>query len=288
MTEGYFAALPLAELGDALLEKKDEYYRYLEESGRRALIINSFNAYNKPGLQIGQLQRSGDQDEFVEINTNHYRSLLSNRLILTTGQRPAFEPKAINTDADSQRQVALASGLLEYYERVKKMERFTTRATEFAILYSEGFVGCFWNPTKGDPYAADKNAGNVKPSGDLEFAAYNTFDVIRCIEKRDANNHNWLMVRDYKNRYDLAAKYPELAERILAFHEPVAQDKYDTYFRDSELIRRKDDTDDIVVYTFFHRVTEAMPFGRMFQFSDTDIVYADGPLNYKDIPLNRS
>lgn len=283
MDDKYFAVLPKNEIGAALLEKKDEYYQYLEDSGRRQLLLKSFKTLHAPALAGGDMWSSGSSGEYVNISVNHYRNLSDHRLVLTTSQRPSFEPKAINTDSKSQKQVAIAQGLLEYYERVKKMERFTNTATGYAINYGEGFVGCFWNPTKGDAYGVGPD-GKSQANGDLEFDAFHTFDVIRAPRRQAEDEQSWIMVRRYRNKWDLAAKFPDLADRITNY-----QDEDDTGWRNSFSYndRTNRDKDMIPVYSFFHRKSEALPEGRIVEFTAADIMYADGPLPYYDIPIYR-
>jgi hypothetical protein len=129
----YFAALPTNEIGEELLNKKDIYYRYIDRIGHFALLRNSFNSYYKPGNKQGSLYNSGMNNEYVEICVNHFRNLVQHVLSMVTSQRPHFEPKAANTDYKSMAQAQLASGLLEYYNRIKKMERYIKIATETAL-----------------------------------------------------------------------------------------------------------------------------------------------------------
>lgn len=280
----YFAAKPLSELGDELIAKKDEYYRYLNNIGRRELLFNCYNTYYKPALTRGYTYRSGVEGELVNLTDNHFRSLIDIRLIMATGQRPAFEPKAINTDAESGAQVKLASGLLEYYERVKKLERYLTKATGFAITYGEGFVGTFWNATRGEVYARSED-GKPIYEGDLEFGAYHSFDVIRSTDVLDPECHNWYMLRTYVNKFDYASKYPELKDRIIGLSRDISDDAFITTFAYNYNEPRNEDV--IPLYTFFHKRTEALPEGRLVEFSSPDTMYSDGPLPYKELPLYR-
>lgn len=284
MDEKYFAALPTAEIGDALLAKKDDYYQYLEDSGRKDLLLKTFNTLHGPAIIGGSLYSSGVQGEFVNTTVNHFRNLSDHRLVLTTSQRPSFEPKAINTDSESQKQVGIASGLLEYYERVKKLERFTNTATSFAINYGEGFVGCFWNPTKGEVYGLTPE-GKPQAEGDLEFAAFHTFDVIRAAARHSGDEQSWVMLRRWRNKWDLAAKFPDLADRILSYQETPDDLGFRTSFALSD--ERNRDPDMIPVYSFFHRKSEALPEGRLVEFTAADILYFDGALPYKGIPIYR-
>jgi hypothetical protein len=282
--KNYFALLPVNEIGDELIKKKDEYFKELARSGRLSLLRRSFETFYRSGLRLGEIVQTGDQGEYVNICVNHYANLCQHRLQMTVSQRPAFEPKAVNTDSESMIQVKLAATLLESYERTKKMERFTNRATDYAIRYAEGFVGAFWNSTEGEIYTVDPETGRQIREGDIDFEAFNTLQVIRDVN----GSQNWVMVRRMKNRHDLAAKYPELKDKILGWNWSQNDEEYglNTFFDD---IRRRqtEDCDDIPVYSFYHKKSDAVPDGRIVEFTDTDIVYHDGALPYRDIPLYR-
>lgn len=288
MARDYFAALPTNQIGDELLERKDEYYRYLEETGRATLLHRAYETYHRPALKKGQIWRLGRQGEYTWICVNDFRNLIQHRLSMTTNQRPHFEPKAANTDFKSQAQVILARGLLEYYNRIKKMERFTAKATENAIVYGEGFIFSGWNPTKGEEFTKNPETGQPVFEGDLEFEVFTTFDVIRPVENKNNESPDWVMIRRFANKYDLAAKYEELEDKIVDLNIEERGETGATIHTD--FVHRWNENKEntlIPVYTFFHRRSEALPEGRIVEFSDSDIIYHDGPLPYRNIPLYR-
>lgn len=279
----YFALLPTKEIGSALIEKKDQYYRYLMETGRSELLRKVYFHLNKSAFKRGSLSRYGVQGEYVGMNANHLRNLADHRLSLTVNQRPYYEPKAANTDYRSQAQVTLARGLLEYYNRVMKMERHVTKAVENAIAYAEGFVYQGWSPTGGEQYGTHPQTGAPIYEGDVELDSLSTFDVIRDPGRRTNDKPRWLMIRRLKNKHDLAAKYPELAERLRALSVPPHTQYITRFIADEEIYCE----DEIETWTFFHARTEALPNGRIVEFADGDAVLHDGPLPYKNIPVYR-
>lgn len=282
----YFAILSPKDLAAHVIKLKDNYYEYLESSGHLELLRTSFYTYFKPGLRFGKLLKSGKNNEYIEHVSNHFRNLIQHSLSLVCGQRPHFEPKATNTDYKSQLQTQLANGLLEYYNRMKKMERFIKAATESALIYGEGFVYVGWNPTLGATIGNHPDTGAPLYEGDVEFKNLHTLDIIRDIHKNENQVHNWVIVRNIRNKYDLAAKFPELSDRILS----VKNDKdlqYRIDLQDRQLSRDLMQSDDIFVYSFIHRQTEALPSGRYCELIDSDIVLFDGPLPYRELPIYR-
>lgn len=280
----YFATLPLKEIGNELIAKKEQYFRYLESSGHLSLLRNSFYHYFKPSLSKGHLYKSGQQNEYTNISVNHYRNLIQHMLTLTTTQRPHFEPKATNTDHKSQVQAQLASGLLEYYQRVKKMDRYLKMATELCLVYGEGFVYTGWDPSAGDSQTRNPTTGGLLKEGDVEFEAFGPIDVIRDISKEETQPHSWMMLRKFENKYDLMANYTELAEKLS--HLSGMVDRHER-INIVESFEKNQVTDNVPIYYFFHEKTPALPEGRIVILADSDIILHDGPLPYRELPVYR-
>jgi hypothetical protein len=89
------------------------------------------------------------------------------------------------------------------------------------------------------------------------------------------------LCRSFKNRFDLAAKYPEQADDILRMETKDQKERYD--FNGGFY----DESDDIAVYEFYHKRTESMPEGRYCLFVDSDVVLMDTSMPYRDLPVYR-
>jgi hypothetical protein len=190
-----------------------------------------------------------------------------------------MEARSVNTDAKSLTQTILANGLLDYYMREKRLEKHLKRAVEHAIVMGSGFIKMAWNATSGELYDATETGAPIY-EGDVEFSNLSPFDVILDSSKED-DNHDWVLCRTWKNRFDLAAKYPELSQQILRL--PVKSDLY--RYRFTGLMENV--TDDIAVFEFYHRRSEALPNGRYILFLDPTVIPYDGPMPYRKLPIYR-
>ena len=278
----YFANKTGDELASVVLTKVEDYYQYLQTSGKSTLYKRSYEAYFKGAVNLGKMNRTGDSGEFTSLSINNYRNLLKHLQTMTTSQRPNFEPRATNTDHKSQAQVLLSSSLLEYYLREKKLERYLKQAVEHCLIYAEGFIRAEWDATTGEIYGANPETGAPVYEGDIRYQNFTPLDCIRDFTKQSPLEQDWYIVKTYKNRFDLAAKYPDLADRILE-----VPDKLDSYRDRREVNYLGYDTDDIAVYEFYHRPTEAVPNGKMAIVLDTDLLLMEGPLPYRDLPVYR-
>lgn len=289
----YFANLDSNEITAELYKKVENYQKYLVTSGRLGLMRKSYNFYYSPALKGSKLNRVGENGELVKVDVNHYRNLLLHQKTLVTQQRPAFEPRATNSDMKSQAQCVLASGLLDYYLREKKIERNINSALEYCLVLAEGFIETVWDTEQGEKFAdteiVDPKTGEVTlkeiRDGDIRVINHLGVNVIRDFNKGDAESHDWLIVRSYKNRYDLMAQFPDLASQIAEL-----PNRNDQSFKDTILITnyaQGEDSDDIPIYTFYHKKTSAVPDGRMVQFLNPEIYTIDSPLPYRGIPVYR-
>lgn len=279
----YWINKPVKEIGAEIMKRIDDYYEYIQTSGRLSLWRRCYDMYYRAITTSSKIFKSGEQNEYENIKINHYRNLLIHLKNMTTQARPAFEPKSTNTDHKSMSQTILGTNLLDYYIREGRAERFLKRATEYSIVYGEGWMRTAWDSNGGKEYGVNKETQSPVKDGDLEFAALKPIDVIRDITKIDSESHDWLIGRTRKNRYSLMATYPEIADRIESIESANDQEKQ-RWLNNYEF---KEDSDDVILYELRHKPTVAVPQGRIIQLLDADTILLEGPLPYRDLALYR-
>jgi hypothetical protein len=253
--------------------------QYLELLRRQWLAYHNQNSDDFAG-ESHTIGFTGEEGELVSLNVNHYRNIGQHILQMITATRPTIEARAINTDVKSLIQATLANSIMDYYMREKGLEDCIRRVTEMAIILGAGYIRLEWNATAGELYDFDPDTQEKNFEGELEFSTHSPFDVVFDGTK-DTWNNEWIIVRSFKNKYNLMAKYPELAEQISS----LASQKFNNRYRVAAF--SNDSTDDIPVYEFYHKKTEALPEGRYVLFLDKDIVLLDMPLPYREIPIYR-
>lgn len=278
----YWASVPNDEIADEILDKVDKYYEYLSLSGRLALYRRAWLYYYRPRSTGGMINAVGQQGELSALSVNHYANLLQHLEVMTTQQRATFEPRATNSDTKSQAQVILATGLLDYYMREKKLERNIDLAVKECLMYGEAFVRALWDATGGQAYGQTPT-GAVAYQGDLEYRNYTPFDCIRDYTKQQSGKDDFYILRDFENKYDLAAKFPDLENEILDDSQDVLEACRATIINPIML----EDSPNIPVYTLIHKISPAMPQGRYTVVLDNGTVLLDGPLPYKETHVYR-
>ncbi len=284
-SQTYFAADTAENLANNCLRKAGSFYNTLQSNMYLDTLVKMWRYYH--GIFNDQLNNGyheitfgGQEGELAQLPVNHFRNIAEHIKNMILSDRPTMETRSINTDAKSLSQTYLAEGILDYYMREKKLEDYIQRCTEMAIVLGSSYLRMEWNATAGETYDVDPETGESAQMGEMEFTTLSPFDVVFDGTKEYWSNE-WLIVRSYQNRFSLAAKYPELKEKILG----LATKSDANIYRLS--VFSNDQTDDIPVYEFFHKRTPALPEGRYTMFLSDDIIPLDLPLPYREIPIYR-
>ncbi len=270
-----FAKAAASVIGDVT---NDQFLGY-----RRTLEARSYLYYygiNPSGIHAtSQILRGGAEGELALIRINHARSLVNTLVNLITASKLVWVPKGINTDYDAVLQCELTSSLLEYYWQELGVSELVNKVLEQTIVFGDSFIHAEWDEDMGEDFAASDELGQVK-TGDVKFTAIDTWDVIRDPTKKSYDELNWIIVRRRKNKYDMAAKYPEAREAIM---KAVSDITLST--RDLRALEARDDVD---IYYFYHKKTPAVPEGKEVVFTASgDIITQPTPLKLGYFPVIR-
>lgn len=280
----YFAAKSAEETAEILISRSNDWFQTMDSSGYLDKLRTSWLAYHgsfyESNGEAHSISFGGEQGELTQMAVNHYRNIAQHILNMITSTRPTMQARAINTDQKSLEQASLANGLLDYYMRDHRLEEYLKLAVEYSIVFGSGYVKLEWNALAGEVFDFDEETGaDVRP-GDIEFSNLSPFDVMFDTNS-ETSRHDWVICRSFKNRFDIAAKYPELREQILALPTKSQILKFSTFQFSF------DETDLIPIYEFYHNRTEAVPDGRYLLYLDGDVVLLDSPMPYRDLPVYR-
>jgi len=302
----YFAADKPDKAVETLVAKSRNWFSGITDTAYIEKIKRSWNSYHGNYYNNAhQLSQGGEQGELVNLAVNHYRNLARHIHVMVTSTRPSFRCRAINTDRKSLIQANLGNGLLDYYMREMKLETIIKDAVEYAIVLGAGYVKLEWNSTKGKIYdyvepeeseihdydedgePVDEKGFILKAfpiyEGDIDFKLLSPFDVVFDSTKENYIDNDWVLCRTFVNKHDLAAKYPEVQEEILAQETKDQQEK-----RSRRVLGQSvNETEDIPVYEFFHNRTESMPNGRYMMYVDAEVILEDSVMPYRDLPIYR-
>lgn len=281
----YFAGGPAEELASTLKNRANDWFDTLTQNNYLEKIKRCWLSYH--GAYYDDLRGGhsitfgGEQGELVNFPVNHFRNIAEHILVMVTANRPSFKARSTNTDYKSLVQTKLANSLLEYYMREKRLEKYLHRAVNYAIVMGSGYIKMEWNATTGEIYDFNEETQTEIYAGDVEFTNLSPFDVVFDPNKEDVKDLDWVITRTWKNKYDIAKKYPELADKIKQLQVKNNVHNY------KMLGTSYDKTTDIPVYEFYHKRTESMPDGRYLLYLDDNIVLSDAPMPYRDLPVYR-
>jgi hypothetical protein len=299
----YFAVDKAEECVGYLESAAENWYNSIQRNNYLEKMIRSWSYYYGDFYDAAhEITFSGESGELVNMPIGHYRNIAQHILINITSSRPAFQCRAINEDRKSMIQATLGNGILQYYMREKRYERKLRKATEYAVVMGTGYILTEWNSTKGgvsdelpidtnliydydeDGLPLDENGVVIEPTpifrGDIESRVLSPLDVVFDFTKDDPEMNDWYLVRIFANKYDLAAKYPEMKDDILRIDTKGSNSK-------RVCLSPYNETTDIPLYAFYHKSTESTPKGRYILYANKDTILEDTGLPYTDLPLQR-
>lgn len=283
----YFAAKPADELAPEIMDRVSDFYGFIKSSGIFGRIRKSYQAYyglSDKGFRSSGLSQSGDQGELTAFKVNQYHSVLQGLLNLTTSQKASFEVRATNTDFKSQTQTILAQGILEYYLREKNLERILREAVEICLWGNDGYVTAIWEPNGGQEYGVNPDTGSVIYEGDIRYESKHALEIVVDVNAMNAKDPAWRVVVCWENKFDLAARFPDMAEQILSIEDTRDAD---TDRLAGSLSLNEKESDLIPVYHFYHKRSDSVRDGRYMIVLDSETWLFDGALPYRKIPIHR-
>lgn len=284
----YWADVDIDDIGDAIACRIREYYQSLTEMGILDLwraAHHAFYSLSENGKhEASKVIEFGDNGEMLGVRSNQLRSIIRYILTSATADRPAWQPRATSARADALSQISTARQLLEYYFTKKGFEQALIGAALRALIYGKGYVWETWDVAAGP---RDPQSGQAL--GDVAVKSCSPADVV-CDHERGEEDHDWFIIRTYRNKYDLAAQYApegapeleELREHLITLDEAAVE--ADLQLK-SKLnmggINRK--SDDVAVWHLLHAKTPARPEGRYTIMTGRDKILFDGPLPFDEL-----
>ena len=181
------------------------------------------------------------------------------------------------------RTYGIADGLSAEIVDTQKLDTKQDRLVESALILGCSYVSARWRSDRGNPVAVNDLENDQKQviyDGNLEIAVHSVFDMTYDYTTQNWEDLDWVEVRVKRNRWDLAAQFPELATDIKKL--PGIQHDVRS---GSDNGRVSDDM--VYVYEMYHKPTPSLPRGRMLIYSCKKTIYYDDVNIYGVIPIEQ-
>lgn len=231
--------------------------------------------------------KMGDDGQYMFFSQNLFRSIAQTIIATAIQTEPSFQVKSSVNDSTSIQVAKLAENVLDYYMRSRRVKDNLQRAVEHALIYDAGYVLVEYDPFAGDKTGADE-FGKMISEGDLRITNPHSHDVIFDPFKKSFNDCDWVIIREFVNRYDLIGRHLDDSELVEKIKGASQFDEITKLYSDWSYSRNSSLNDDIAIYKFFHRSTEALPDGRYTKILCDGTVLEDNPfLHYPRLPIER-
>jgi hypothetical protein len=276
----YWATKPIDEIASEIQAKFDSYKDFILKSGYLHRIKSCYEAFYNI-KKNGSLHITRNQDDVAELSVNHFKSLTRRLHILVTENKLAFQPRSNNSDVKSSIQSDLARGIVEYYNNEKNMSSVLTEAVLGALIMMEYYIYAPWSFAEGFELTTDNN--QIIKTGDQQFVSLSALDVAKSTSSTKTDYY--YILREKKNKYDLASQFPNFASEIIA--DSINLDEKDYILSTNQNLANDDETENYVYcFTFFHSRTPSLPNGRKTVVCSGQVL-SDGPLEYSQMPVFR-
>lgn len=213
---------------------------------------------------------------------------------------PSLEGLPVNSAPETLAQVRLVKRLFDYYMERRQLGREYYNAAVGSFRFGIHWIFFDWDPFAGEPLPAPESAPQLQDqpapdpeeqgfkrdtTGDIVYRARSPLQTVLDLQQTGA--HDWQIVADPINRWELAARYPNQAEEIKKLPSLAQSDAAawgSDFALSSTTAARGTDSDLVRVWTLYHRKCRAMPEGRMLCAAADDCWFFDGPLPYDEVP----
>jgi hypothetical protein len=276
------------ELATLLAHKVRNFQEYTVRSGL-VYVWNKNRAFYEGRIFGNSISNDiidcGDVGELKSMSFNHFRNIIRHMLNSLMANNPAFDVSAINTDRSSRRSARIGRDLVNYYHKTKRTRKYCHASAERALVYGDGFISAEFNPAIGRITMVEPNGRFIR-EGDFEFDDHSPFDVFYDYSKRSKRHWDWVCYRRRRNKFDIAALFKKQQERVEGLNANVNDDLYYDFFRTNNYAN---ETDDVFVYSAFHRACNVLPKGKYVLWAgdqkDQILLYeSDNPYG-EDLPI---
>lgn len=253
---------------------------------RNLRMMHSLFFPGQEGWDIYELKRF--RNGHVGAAAALFRVYVNQILAMATGDRLSFAARAGNSDRKSLALARLGPRVANHYFAHRGVIKRLKKTAMNCMWGNHAFLYIPWNRSLGSLMVGEGIDEQGQPAppiheGDFEFHCATVMDTVFDDERLEWENASWATVRTQVPRFELAALYPKMADKILG-HECRSTD-INLWWN----IRRSSaPSKDIVYrYDFYHLRRPELPEGRHVVYLPGMEPLADEKMPYDTLPLFR-
>jgi hypothetical protein len=287
----YWATLQGVDLAKAAFDRVRRYYADLPLTVMFRRWSKAYRTYyglagEEDPFDISRAMQTGERGQLVSVKFNHCGSIGRRAVALVSQTVPDWDIVPEQADSASQEQADFGRKLLDYEMDIGGTGEYLFEAAEGAIIFGECTYSLGWDPLAGPKLSQpDPKLPMRTKVGDLTRKVLTPLDLVVDRFRYD-RNHEWKIERTWENKWNLAARYPNLADQITSFDPASSKDRFPGVITNSiEADRQRKNelmTELIPLYTLLHKPTDALPDGKIALFLSEDVLLYEGPFPYGD------
>lgn len=245
------------------------------------------------GANASLITPSGDQGSISEIRIPNAASMIKKVHDIVTGPELSWSTVATTTDFASESKALTARSALQYYWNDKDVSSISKLTCLSGLVFAEGALHIPWDEHAGEDsqhdasaLADDGKSATPLKTGDIAYHVIDTWDIIRDNSASSWESMTWIIVREWQNKYDVAATVEDPIKKAACIKSVADPDEYCRPFPNKYL----SDTDLIPVYYLYAKRTASLPTGRQSKFLSTGVILEDDILDqayHKELPVVR-
>lgn len=276
MQNQYIFLSEAEDLVQELNERWDKWNNHNTSTGMLDVWRRAYQCYyGQMAAQSYSTGLAGEQDEYSTIQVNHARNVIKHVIAMVTQNRINFDVTCVNTDISARNTTTVARAVLDQLFYEKQFEREYHAMLEMGLIFGMSFVITRWKPMRR--FVGVDGDSQPVYAGEPELKVISPLDVMLDPLKPYYQDQQYVVIREMANRNDLAAEYPDLAEKIMAV------DKINNFNHFTQFYEYNEES--VWLYTAYHQPTPALPQGRMTRFLQDDIILEDDINIYEMNPV---
>ena len=296
----YHPLMAPEDLANKVIEFVSTAKNVMRSSGifyRTRLNHNLYYARDGHAVWEENLRPDGEAGDSMYLSVNVAKNAIDHIMSMVTSSKPTIDPVARNTDVKSLETTQIAKAIIDAKLHAEGLISIIDTATKHCPVLGSGFIHGYWDDFAGGALGGNAPApgqrGIVKSlpdgspvmamyKGDAKFENPSMLDVYFDLSAVSWDDVDEVVVRAYRNRYDLIVRYPQAAKEIKA--TPArANIRFEEYLPSPTSLttiaqHMPPQQARVEVWYYYHRKTLAVPDGKMQIQLPDGTVLDSGPL----------